>query len=894
KYYSIAKVWTEVQITNVKVKKNNATKWCRAALCALSLICTPTNLLALSMALSSATPLFCEAAQGTEMKTQSPQVILQELKSLKQMGSVLYVAAHPDDENTELLAYLARGRNYRTAYLSLTRGDGGQNVLGSDLGAKLGIARTEELMAARDIDGARQYFSRAVDFGFSKNYVETLKVWDKQEILSDVVRVIRLFKPDVIVTRFSPSPGGTHGHHTASTVLAMEAFKLAGDASAFPEQIAEGLLPWQPKRIMWNVSIWQKDKVAQGDILKIDAGGKDAISGQLFTEIAAKSRAMHKTQGFDQFTFPGASGGERLESFQLLDGEPAKKDIMDGIDTSWQRVEGGLGIEQLIDKTIAQFNQDDATASVPQLLELRSKLATLPPSKDMAAVVSEKRSALDNILAQCLGLTTTTHIDQSEVVPGETVTLKGSASLKTQLPDGIQVKLLSTRYPIIDKEIKRNLPLLTGEQVSWTDTAQVPASAHVEHPWWLRQPGSAGLFTTSDNRLIGSALNTPAFPVQNIFAIGDQIVALDCQPVELTSATSNHQINPMAKAATVPVNISSSSKPLKIIAPVSLHFDLDTVVLAPGKTKTVTVEVTSARTDATGTLQLDAPAGWHISPASKQFRIDKIGQSSKIQFKITAPDKPGTVDIRAKATVGGITFDSKREVISYAHIPPQMMHAPAVVRAVALDLAVSGHRVGFIPGAGEALPSNLSQMGYEVTTLDDNLTANQLKGLDAVILGVRAFNVRKEIDRAMPLLFDYVKDGGTVIVQYVRPDKLHTTKIAPYPLTIYNGRVTDENATVTFLDPQNALLNIPNKITSADFDHWVQERGLYFGEKWDDNFKPLLSCADPGEEQLKGGLLVAKYGKGHYIYTGLSFFRELPAGVPGAYRLLANLIAAGK
>lgn len=883
-----------MQITNVKVKTSSATKWRRAALCALGLICTQTNLFGLGLASSGATSLSSTAAQDNEMNTK-PQVILHKLKSLKQMGSVLYVAAHPDDENTELLAYLARGRDYRTAYLSLTRGDGGQNVLGSDLGAKLGMARTEELMAARQIDGARQYFSRAVDFGFSKNYVETLKVWNKQEILSDVVRVIRLFKPDVIVTRFSPSPGGTHGHHTASTVLAMEAFKLAGDPSAFADQIAEGLVPWQPKRIMWNVSVWQKDKIAAGDILKIDAGGTDAITGESFTDIAAASRAMHKTQGFDQFKFTGQNGAPRLESFQLLDGAPAATDIMDGIDTSWQRVKGGAEVEEQIDKIIKQFDQKDITASVPLLLKLRAQLANLPGAGDMASVVSEKCAALDEILVQCLGLSVDTKIDQAEVVPGESITLAGSASLKAKLPDGITIRLLSTRYPLIDKEIKRDSPLQPGQSISWTDTTVVPAGAQVEHPWWLRQPGSAGLFAAGDSRLIGSAQNTPSFPVQNVFAIADQVLTLDSQPLQDSKAKGGSGANPLSTAGTVSVNTNQTGSALKIIAPVSLHFDVDTIVFTPDKTRTVTVEVTSARADASGSLQLEAPQGFVISPATRQFKIDKLGDKCKLEFKVTAPAKPCQADITAKATVNGIIFNSKREIISYTHIPPQMMHAPAAVRAVNLDLAIKGHRVGFIPGAGEALPANLQQMGYSVTILDDkDLSAAKLKGLDAVIFGVRAFNVRKDIDGAMPVLFDYVKNGGTVIVQYIRPDKLNTTKIAPYPLTISSGRVTDENAPVTMLDPQSPLLNTPNKITSADFDNWVQERGLYFADKWDDNFKPLLSLADPGEEQLKGSLLVAKYGKGHYIYTGLSFFRELPAGVPGAYRLLANLIAAGK
>ena len=329
------------------------------------------------------------------------------------MGSVLYVAAHPDDENTQLIAYLARGRDYRTAYLSLTRGDGGQNVLGPDFGEKLGVARTQELLAARRLDGGRQFFSRAIDFGFSKDYRETLNIWDKQEVLSDIVRVIREFRPDVIITRFSPIPGGTHGHHTASTVLALEAFKLAGDPKAFPEQ---GLPPWQPKRILWNVSSFQRDNNGGTNRIRINAGGTDPVSGETFADIAGHSRSMHKTQGFGTYRSPGGNGGPRTESFQLLDGSPATNDILDGVDTTWNRVPGGAEIGRQADEIIAQFNPQDPSASVPALLNLRSNLLALK-SKD--PVVAEKTEQLDRILQNCLGLSVETTIAKPRLFPAK-------------------------------------------------------------------------------------------------------------------------------------------------------------------------------------------------------------------------------------------------------------------------------------------------------------------------------------------------------------------------------------------------------------------------------------------------------------------------------------------
>ncbi len=449
------------------------------------------------------------------MKSDSPQAILHDLESFRQMGSVLFIAAHPDDENTELLAYLSRGRNYRTAYLSLTRGDGGQNVLGADLGEKLGVARTQELLAARQIDGARQYFSRAIDFGFSKNYQETLNVWDKQEVLSDVVRVIREFRPDVLITRFSPSPGGTHGHHTTSTILALEAFRLAGDVSAFPEQ---KLPPWQPKRIFWNVSTFQKDKIGNATLLKIDSGGKDPVTGITFFEIASASRSMHKTQGFDTFRLPGNAGDARSESFQLLDGAAATKDIMDDVDTSWNRVPGGAEIGKASDEIIAKFDPKDPGASVSALLKLRSELTALS-SQDL--IVEEKRAQLDRILQECLGLRVETTIAQSDVVPGEPLKLRFSASCNAK-PESIAVRWLGVRLPELSKDVGKPYDLQNNDAHSYEDSERLPNSTPLTQPYWLNGEGTPGMFHVENAKLIGTAENSPSFPIEDIFEIAGQ------------------------------------------------------------------------------------------------------------------------------------------------------------------------------------------------------------------------------------------------------------------------------------------------------------------------------------------------------------------------------------
>lgn len=805
------------------------------------------------------------------MHTESPKEILHQLESFRQMGSVLYVAAHPDDENTELLTYLARGRKYRTAYLSLTRGDGGQNVLGADLGDKLGLARTQELLAARQIDGAHQFFSRAIDFGFSKNYQETLNVWDKQEILSDVVRVIRKFRPDVIITRFAPTPGGTHGHHTTSTILAQEAFKLAGDPKAFPEQKLE---PWQPKRIFWNCSIWQKDKIGNAEILKIDAGGNDSVTGETFQSLARASRAMHKTQGFDTFQFPGDKNAQRTEQFQLLDGEPAKTDIMDGVVTDWTRVKGGDVIEKEIADIIGRFDVMKPTRSVPGILKLRSALDKLP-NKD--SVIKEKQEQLDLILQECLGLKTETTVLNSDVVPGEQMKLHTSAVVNSDAPNA--VRWLSVKYPLLKKEVKRDVDLKPHTASTFEEDGTMPEHAPLSQPYWLREEGTPGVFHVEEPELIGTPENAPSFPVENVFEIDGQRLVVRDEPVQVSTDSAGNQIR----------------RRLDIIPPVSMHFTTEVAIMTPGGSKSVEVEIKAARGGSKGSLKLDAPSGWKVEPKEQPFDLASVGQVGKLTFTLTAPKKADSARLVAEADINGLKYQNQRIEINYPHLPRQLSMPPAVVRAVSLDLATRGKAVGYLPGAGDSLAENLQQMGYAVKMLDDaSLTAKDLEGLDAVVLGVRAFNVRVNIGKAMPALMSYVENGGTMIVQYNRPDQMKSEKIAPFDLKISKDRVTDENAAITFLAPDSPILNTPNKLTSADFDNWVQERGLYFPDRFGPEFQPILSCADAGEAPSKGVLLVAPYGKGHYIYTGLSFFRQLPAGVPGAYRLFANMVSLGR
>jgi LmbE family N-acetylglucosaminyl deacetylase len=826
---------------------------------------------ALGCGLLFASGLMAQVLQVDFPAPESSQAILHDLQSFRQMGSVLYVAAHPDDENSELIGYLARGRDYRTAYLSLTRGDGGQNVLGPEFGEKLGVARTQELLAARRVDGARQYFSRAVDFGFSKDYRETLNIWDKQGVLSDMVRVIRTFRPDVLITRFSTTPGGTHGHHTASAILAVEAFKLAGDPSAFPDQLGE-LKAWQPTRILWNGSNFERNKAGGTNQISMNDGGKDPVTGEPFSDIAGRSRSMHKTQGFGAFRSRGESGGPRTERFQLLDGLPVTNDIMDGIDTTWNRVPGGAEIGKLADAVIAHFDLQNPSASVPALLELRGQLATVATGD---SVVAEKRAQLDRILQACLGLAVETTISRAEVVPGEKMELRQSAVVRSSVP----VRWVAVRYLAPKRDIKQGVDLRPNEARSWDSTQTLPVGAPLSQPYWLREEGTPGMFRVDDPSLIGRPENPPVFPIEQVFEVGGQTLVIPDEPVQITTNLANEKVR----------------RHLDVIPPVSIHFISEIALLTPGTSRPVEVEITASRADATGTLQLEAPSDWKVSPAQQSFHLATVGERSRFAFTITAPPQSGAAKIIASVEIDGARFHNQREEISYPHIPRQLLQPTASLKAISLDLAIRGQTVGYLPGAGDSVAENLRQMGYHVTMLDDkNLTPEKLRGLDAVVIGVRAFNVRTNLASQMPALFAYVENGGTVLAQYNRPDGLKTDKLAPYDLHLSGDRVTDETAAVTFLAPDNPVLNTPNKITEADFAGWVQERGIYFPNRWDDHFTTILACHDPGESPLKGSLLVAQYGKGYFVYTGLVFFRELPAGVPGAYRLFANLISLGK
>ncbi len=798
--------------------------------------------------------------------------ILQQLRAFREGGSVLYVAAHPDDENTQFIAYLAKERGVRVGYLSLTRGEGGQNLIGPELGDPLGVIRTQELLAARRIDGGQQFFTRARDFGYSKDSEQTLAKWDRQGVLSDVVRVVRQFRPDVIVTRFPPEPGGTHGHHTASTILALEAFQLAGDPKAFPEQLTGLNAPavWQPKRIFWNSFRGTENRPT----LHLDIGGYLPLLGQTVGQIAALSRSSHRSQGF------GSIGGfgSRLDEFQALDSRPVGGDLFADIDPVIPGWVGWPEARRRTDEIIARFNPQEPAASVPALLALRARCFGIVEDHKAAEFAGEKGRQLDRVLQACLGLYVQTTVPQAEVVPGETLKLTHAAMLGTKFP----VRWRAVDYPDGSHE-DAEVDLQVNRPVTQTSSRTLPTNTPVGHPYWLRQEGSAGMYRVDDPALIGRADNPPAFPVSFRFEVGGQTLVLPADPIQLTADPARGEVR----------------RKLEVIPPVSLALAHGVELFAPSSDKPVVVEVRAYRDHTVGTLQLDAPTGWAVS-RPQPFELATTGDSVRLTFTVTAPPQPGTANIAVRATVDGKTYDTGRQEIRYEHIPFQLLQPRVSLDAVCLDLAIRGKQIAYLPGAGDTTVESLEQMGYAVTTLSGaDLTTERLRQFDAVVVGVRAFNVRTDLAPGLPALFAYVENGGTVVEQYNTPRDLQNTRLAPYNLTLSPNlppnRVTDENAPVSILAPDHPAFNVPNRIIDADFAGWVQERGLNFPSEWDHgHFTALLACSDPGEVPLQSGLLVARHGKGYFVYTGLSFFRQLPAGVPGAYRLFANLVSLGK
>jgi LmbE family N-acetylglucosaminyl deacetylase len=792
------------------------------------------------------------------------------LQKLNVLGRVLYIAAHPDDENTNLMALWANGSLYETAYLSITRGDGGQNLIGPELRERLGVIRTEELLAARRVDHGKQFFSRAIDFGFSKTAEETMRIWDHDKILSDVVWVIRKFRPDVIVTRFSPEDQLTHGHHTASAILAWEAFAASGDPGRFPEQLAF-VKPWRPTRLVWNTSpFFFSNRNLPFDptgLTVLEAGGYSPLLGKAYTEIAAASLSMHKSQGVGSPPRRGA----RKEYFKLLEGQPMTSSLFEGIDTTWSRVANSESTATQIRQIISQFHPADPAASVPELLQLRQAMSGIKDD----SWVPEKKAELDGIIAACLGLHVEASTTNEAVTPGQTATIKLEAINRCNIP----VTLQEIRFPLSGDSMKIDAALPSNELVTRDLSCEIPENTPYSQPYWLRTPGTLGAFAVDDQTLVGLPENPPDLPVEIVLQVNGQ-------ELRYVVDTKYRMVDPVA---------GELRRPLVIEPPVFVKVANTVLVFATNQPKSVPVHITAATGPVKGELKLAVPQGWGVYPASLPVDLKAADAETVATFTVKPPDQNSEGTLRAIVSIDGRDYSFERVRISYPHIGVNTLMPPAEARLVRADIREKGDRIGYIPGAGDDVPESLRQIGYSVKILSESdITVKNLAQFSAVVLGIRAYNTQERIANWLPELFAYVKAGGVAIAQYNTLAELKTEQLGPYPLEISRDRVTDENAEVRILAPDHPLMTSPNKITSKDFEGWVQERGLYFPKKWDPAWTQILSCNDPKEKPLDGGLLVAKFGKGFFVYTTYSWFRQLPSGVPGAYRLFANMLSLGK
>ncbi len=807
---------------------------------------------------------------------QSPQTwtsadIYLAIKKLNVLGSVLYVAAHPDDENTGLIAYLSKDRLYRTGYLSMTRGDGGQNLIGDEQGIDLGLIRTQELLAARRIDGGEQFFTRAFDFGFSKNPEETFTKWDKEKILSDVVWVIRKFQPDIIITRFPTTGEGGHGHHTASAILANEAFTAAADPTRFVDQL-KYVQPWQVKRVLWNTFNFGGTNTQSDSQYKLDVGGYNPLLGKSYGEIAAEGRSQHKSQGFGV----PAGRGESLQFFTATKGDQPKNDLMEGVDISWKKVNGGEAIEKMVNDISASFDFLHPENSVKGLVQLYKTLTAMPAGYWRNKKLDETKQLIE----QCSGLWI--DVFTSEQFAVQTDSIRFNFQFNNRLGVNATIK----GFVVDGFDSLMGQPLARNRNINFAKTVFVPATKPITQPYWLETKMEPGYFNVNDQTKIGIP---------------------DIQPSYVLSVKINIEGEDFNFSRAVKYKFTDPVRgelywPLVVVPPVLITPSEDLKIIMNGNDKTNgALAIKGLKRNFTGKMvafsESDMKPLTNFSFSSQKVRVNSKGQSLSFDYNGNEIKTSSNVLFGITDTLGNNLIKSDKHEIKHDHIPAINYFHDADVSLKVVNVETYGKKIGYIVGAGDKVPEALEQMGFEVNRLNQKeIAKNPLDKFDAIIVGVRAYNTLDWLGSYYDKLMKYVENGGNLIVQYNTSNFISNvrSKIGPYDFTISRNRVTDENAAVTFLKPEHPALNFPNKINQDDFKGWIQERSIYDAIDTTGKFEKILAMNDPGEKPDDGSLLIAKYGRGYFTYTGLVFFRELPAGVPGAYRLLANLIALNR
>ena len=799
--------------------------------------------------------------------------IHEAIKKLNFLGSVLYLAAHPDDENTRMISYFSNEVHARTAYLSITRGDGGQNLIGPEIRELLGVIRTNELLKARETDGGEQFFTRANDFGYSKHPDETLDIWNKEMVMNDVVKVIRKFKPDVIINRFNAeSAGKTHGHHTSSAMLSTEAFDLAADTS----YKTEAYQPWTTQRLFFNTHWWfygsreNFEKVDKSEMLWFDTGAYYPSLGLSNSEIASLSRSMHKSQGFGS---TGTRGSDK-EYVQLLKGNMPtdKSNVFEGVDTSWLRIEGGKPIKLILDKVQADFDFSDPSKSIPDLLKA---LALIQDLED-AHWREFKLKQIKEILAACSGLYLEAVAANSYVTRGEDISVKLEVINRSEQ----KMKLLTADVLPLNTKTDMNIELENNVSIKEELIMHISDKASLTAPYWLAEKGSLGMYKVTDHSLIGNPVSVPAYKI--VFRVDFDGTLVDFERDVI------YKFNDPVKGEVY--------QPFEIVPEAVTDIASKVVIFNDDQPKEIPVKIKGFRDNISGLASLNVPNGWKVTPEDINFELKNKGEELDVIFTVVPTKGQSEGYMKPVLTVNEKKHTKTMVEINYDHIPKQSVLLASESKVVRLNLDKKGEAIAYIKGAGDEVPKYLKQIGYEVTEINpENISVNNLLQYDAVIMGIRAYNTVPELKLKQAAILDYVAKGGNVIVQYNTSHSLVVEgNLAPYDLELSRDRITDENAKVTFVNETHEVLNYPNKIVAEDFDGWVQERGLYFPNKWAKEFSPVLSFQENGDKPMEGSLLVAQYGKGYYIYTGLSFFRELPAGVPGAYKLLTNMISIGK
>lgn len=814
--------------------------------------------------------LFYSTVSLGQTKQMSAGEIIQAMKRLNVVGNVLYVAAHPDDENTLFITWLSKEKMVRAGYIAMTRGDGGQNLIGSEQGEYVGYLRTHELLGARSIDGGEQYFTRANDFGFTKTTDEALGTWGKEQILSDLVWRIRNFQPDVMVNRFPPDARAGHGHHSASAILSEEAYKAAADPTRFPEQLAY-VKPWQVKRVVWNSFSpnFQNTTPEEGSYIKIQLGNYNALLGKSYTEIAAEARSMHKSQGFGS----ARTRGQRVDYALHKVGEQAQNDLFDGINMTWSRVKGGEKVEGLINEMLSSFKVENPSASVSALINIYNVINTLEEN----VWTTYKKNEVKDLILACAGLWFEANPSDYSVAGGDKI----KVNLNVVERSNTNIVLEKVSFRGTGKDSVMNMKLANNVPVNQNFELQIPANTPITQPYWLMEEKEKGFYKVKDQLLRG-------LPVKPADLVCDYTFLIEGKQFNFETPLTYKFVEP---------SIGEIYRYFEVRPEVMVNIDEKVYAFADNQPKDVKVTLKAGKKGVSGSVSLKVSAGWKIEPASINFDLKDKYEEKSVSFKVYPSTTASEIGLKAIVKTANNTYNRGIATIDYKHVPTLTLYPVSEAKAIRIDLKKKGTIIGYIAGAGDEVPAALTQIGYQVTMLTPVELGKDLSAYDAIIVGVRAYNTEEHLKFFQTKLMDYVKNGGTVITQYQTNAFFGTSKVkdmGPYSFGIGRGRVTDENAEVTILNPAHVLLNTPNKITSKDFDGWIQERGLYFADKWAKEYETIFSMHDPNEREEEGSVLYAKYGKGNFVFTGLAFFRELPAGVPGAYRLFANMISVGK